>query len=92
MVNWIAPSLLLGRVNQMNKQTEMTFEEAMNKLEIIVNRLEEGEVPLEEAINLYKEGMELSKWCHDKLKSAESQMTLILKDDQLKPFAIEEEE
>ncbi|WP_455662335.1 exodeoxyribonuclease VII small subunit [Pradoshia sp.] len=74
------------------EQSNITFEEAMEKLERIVGRLEDGEVPLEESINLYKEGMELSKWCHDKLKTAEEQLTLIMKDDALKPFSIEEEE
>jgi exodeoxyribonuclease VII small subunit len=74
------------------EQSNITFEEAMEKLESIVGRLEDGEVPLEESINLYKEGMELSKWCHDKLKTAEEQLTLIMKDDALKPFSIEEEE
>lgn len=74
------------------EQSTITFEEAMEKLERIVGRLEDGEVPLEESINLYKEGMELSKWCHDKLKTAEEQLTLIMKDDALKPFSIAEEE
>ncbi len=74
------------------EQSNITFEEAMEKLEKIVGRLEDGEVPLEESINLYKEGMELSKWCHDKLKTAEEQLTLIMKDDALKSFSIEEEE
>ncbi|PQD96563.1 exodeoxyribonuclease VII small subunit [Pradoshia eiseniae] len=74
------------------EQLNITFEEAMEKLESIVGRLEDGEVPLEESINLYKEGMELSKWCHDKLKTAEEQLTLIMKDDALKPFSIAEEE
>jgi len=83
----------LRRVIPMTKeQSNITFEEAMEKLESIVGRLEDGEVPLEESINLYKEGMELSKWCHDKLKTAEEQLTLIMKDDALKPFSIEEEE
>ena len=74
------------------EQLNITFEEAMEKLESIVGRLEDGEVPLEESINLYKEGKELSKWCHDKLKTAEEQLTLIMKDDAIKPFSIAEEE
>ena len=41
--------------------TALTFEEAMEQLETIVERLEEGDVPLEEAITIYKKGMELSK-------------------------------
>ena len=84
----------LGRVINVSKKEEVTitFEEAMTKLEGIVARLEDGEVPLEESINLYKEGMELSKWCHDKLKTAEEQLTLIMKEDAFKPFTIDEEE
>ena len=45
----------------MNADKQVTFEEAMIQLEQIVDRLEEGDVPLEEAISIYKNGMELSK-------------------------------
>ena len=44
---------------------ELTFEEAMKKLEEIVAKLEEGDVPLEKAIAFYQEGMALSKICSD---------------------------
>lgn len=74
------------------EEKNITFEEAMAKLEQIVEQLENGEVPLEKSIALYKEGMELSKWCHETLKSAEEQLTLIMKEDSFKPFAIEEED
>jgi exodeoxyribonuclease VII small subunit len=71
----------------------LTFEEAMEKLEGIVEKLEEGDVPLEEAISFYKEGMELSKLCHDKLKHVEDQLTQVLTDDgQVAEFSIREEE
>lgn len=70
----------------------MTFEEAMNKLEEIVQKLEEGDVPLEEAIHFFQEGMKLSKFCHDKLQQVEKQMEFILREDgQLEPFAVQEE-
>lgn len=76
----------------MEEKRKYTFEEAMGELEKIVNRLEEGEVPLEEAISIYKQGMELSKFCHDQLKEAEDQMVSIMTEDgDLKPFTIEEE-
>jgi exodeoxyribonuclease VII small subunit len=72
---------------------KISFEEAMNKLEQIVDKLEEGDVPLEEAIAFYKEGMELSKLCHNKLKSVEEQLTQIITEDGRKQnFTIEEEE
>ncbi len=71
----------------------LTFEDAMEKLEVIVEKLEEGDVPLEEAITFYKEGMELSKLCHNKLKHVEEQLTQILTDDgQIVDFSIKEEE
>jgi exodeoxyribonuclease VII small subunit len=71
----------------------LTFEEAMEKLEGIVEKLEEGDVPLEEAISFYKEGMELSKLCHNKLKHVEDQLTQVLTNDaQVSEFSIREEE
>jgi len=42
------------------------FEEAILKLEEVVQKLETGDVPLEDAITLYKKGMELSAFCHEK--------------------------
>ncbi|WP_353057428.1 exodeoxyribonuclease VII small subunit [Neobacillus niacini] len=77
----------------MSNEQKISFEEAMSKLEQIVDKLEEGDVPLEEAIVFYKEGMELSKLCHDKLKSVEEQLTQIITEDGRKQnFTIEEEE
>jgi exodeoxyribonuclease VII small subunit len=74
-------------------ENHLTFEEAMEKLESIVERLEEGDVPLEEAISIYKQGMELSKLCHDKLKNVEEQLTQILTEDgQTENFSIQEVE
>ncbi len=72
---------------------ELSFEEAMKNLEEIVEKLEEGDVPLEEAISIYKQGMDLSRLCHTKLKSVEEQLTQILNEDgQLEGFAALEEE
>ncbi|WVE36111.1 exodeoxyribonuclease VII small subunit, partial [Priestia megaterium] len=72
---------------------EYTFEEAMEQLETIVNKLEEGDVPLEEAIQQFQEGMTLSKFCHDRLQHIEKQMETILREDgTLEPFSVQEEE
>lgn len=77
----------------MSEEKTLTFEEAMEELETIVEKLEEGDVPLEEAISIYKKGMELSKLCHDKLKNVEEQLTQILTADGNKEaFTIPEEE
>ncbi|GHI01028.1 exodeoxyribonuclease VII small subunit [Neobacillus kokaensis] len=77
----------------MTTEKNISFEEAMSKLEKIVEKLEEGDVPLEEAIIFYKEGMELSKLCHDKLKSVEGQLAQIITEDgRTESFSINEEE
>ncbi|MED3836504.1 exodeoxyribonuclease VII small subunit [Peribacillus frigoritolerans] len=77
----------------MTKKQEATFEEAMESLEKIVEQLEEGDVPLEEAISIYKQGMDLSRLCHSKLKAVEDQLTQILREDgELENFAVQEEE
>lgn len=77
----------------MSEETKVSFEEAMQQLEDIVEQLEEGDVPLEEAISIYKKGMELSKLCHDKLRNVEEQLTEILTENGKKEtFSIQEEE
>ncbi|PKG25677.1 exodeoxyribonuclease VII small subunit [Niallia nealsonii] len=77
----------------MAEQKNLSFEEAMDELEKIVEKLEEGDVPLEEAINTYKKGMELSKFCHDKLKNVEEQLAeIVLDNGQKEIFSISEEE
>ncbi|WP_221567626.1 exodeoxyribonuclease VII small subunit [Alkalihalobacillus sp. TS-13] len=72
---------------------EQSFEEAMLELEEIVGKLEEGDVPLEESIRLFQEGMKLSKLCHDKLQHVEKQMDELLKENgEREPFTIQEED
>ncbi|WP_430785358.1 exodeoxyribonuclease VII small subunit [Virgibacillus flavescens] len=74
-------------------ENELSFEEAMLELEKIVEQLEEGDVPLEKAINFYQEGMKLSKVCNDKLSRVQEKMTNIMNEQgELKPFDIQEEE
>lgn len=76
-----------------NQNETKTFEEEMEELETIVERLEDGEVALEEAISLFKRGMELSKSCHDKLQLIEEQLDeMINEDGEIVPLQIQEEE
>lgn len=70
---------------------KLSFEDAMDQLETIVQRLEEGDIPLEEALAIYQNGMKLSKLCHDKLKNAEEQMTKVLTDRGEEDFQLPEE-
>ncbi|WP_088104730.1 exodeoxyribonuclease VII small subunit [Halalkalibacter urbisdiaboli] len=63
------------------RKEELTFEEAMEKLEEVVEQLEKGDVALEKAISMFQEGMALSKQCHEKLVKVEKQMDQILHAD-----------
>lgn len=75
------------------EKKELSFEEAVESLETIVEKLEEGEVPLEKALAYYQEGMKLSKVCNDKLKHVQEEMALIIDETgDLQSFDIQEEE
>lgn len=66
---------------------QQAFAVAMSELEEIVRKLEQGDVPLEEAIDLYKKGMELSQYCHEKLQNAEQQLISIVNENgEKRPF------
>ncbi len=56
---------------------KMTFEQALTELEAIVSKLEGGQAPLEESIDLYARGEELKKHCETLLKSAEARIEKI---------------
>lgn len=74
------------------KKEELTFEQAMEKLEKIVTMLEEGDVPLEKAIEYYHDGMKLSKLCNEKLTNVQDKMVHILNEQgELEPFEVEED-
>lgn len=61
----------------MEEQT-LTFEQAMNKLQAILERLEAGEETLDDSIKLFEEGAKLSAFCYDKLKTAEQKINQIV--------------
>ncbi len=53
------------------------FEDALNKLEKIVSELEEGNLPLEESLKLFEEGIRLSRFCNQKLDEAEKKVEIL---------------
>lgn len=59
----------------------MKFEENMEKLEKIVQDLENGDLNLEASIKRFEEGMELSKKCNEILEEAEKKITILIKQD-----------
>lgn len=74
----------------MSENEQLSFEEALEKLETIVSKLEEENVPLEKAIDYYQEGIKLSKQCNDILKNAQEKMTQMLtEEDEVEPFDIQ---
>ena len=60
---------------------DMSFEDSLEKLEEIVNKLENGDVPLDEAIDEFKKAMDLVKLCENKLNSAEEAIAKIIQDN-----------
>jgi exodeoxyribonuclease VII small subunit len=72
------------------------FEEAFKKLEAIVNKMESGDLSLEDSLKLFEEGMRLSKLCSQKLTEVQKKVELLMKaeDGGLKtqPFPLEEGE
>ena len=59
----------------------LSFEESLEKLEEIVNKLEKGDVPLDEAIDEFNKAMQLVKICNKKLESAEESIAKIVKEN-----------
>ena len=75
---------------------ELKFEKALERLEKIVEELETGNMPLDEALKKYEEGVRLSRACSEKLTQAEKKIQILAKtlDGSLKrePFELEEKE
>ena len=65
------------------KQNE--FEKAFQQLEAIVKRLESEELPLDEALHLFEQGIGLSRFCNQKLEEVEKKIELILADAKGQP-------
>jgi len=61
------------------KKAPKSFEEAIKRLEDIVEQLESPELPLEKSIELFEEGMKLSQFCNSKLNEAEKKITQLVK-------------
>ena len=61
----------------MTDQNNLSFEEQMQRLEEIVEILDDGEAALDEMLALYEEGMKRSQYCRDYLEKAEQKITMI---------------
>ena len=70
---------------------DLSFEESLEKLEEIVNKLETGDVPLDDAIDEFTKAMDLVKICNTKLNNAEEAIAKIVQDNgEIKNFNVTE--
>lgn len=63
----------------MKRKGKKSFESSLKRLEEIVRQMEEGNVPLEETLKLFEEGITLSRSLREQLDSAEQRITILLK-------------
>jgi len=69
--------------------SQMTFEDALKALEEVVRKLETGEVPLDESINLYERGEQLRKHCQARLDAAQARIEKIVAGPDGKAMGVE---
>ncbi len=73
---------------------EKKFEAALTRLEEIVQELEKGDIPLDQSLKLFEEGIKLSRICNRQLEDAERKVEILMKDKdgaiRAEPFEEEE--
>lgn len=69
---------------------KMTFEEALERLEKLIGSLEKGDLSLEQSLEKFKEGMELTRHCRKLLAEAEYRIEMILQDGEASEFKLNE--
>ena len=70
----------------MNDQEQAkTFEASLEALERIVQELEQGDLPLEKSLELFEQGIGLSRQCQERLSQAERRIEVLLRDNQGRP-------
>ncbi len=77
----------------MSNAKPKTFETSLEELERIVRELEQGELPLEKSLELFEQGVKLSRDCQERLNQAERRIEILMRDNQgrptVKPFEAE---
>ncbi len=75
--------------------SELKFEEAFQKLEAVIKKLEEGNLSLEDSLKAFEEGVRLSRHCSQKLDEAEKRVEILLRESNgrlvSQPFSLKEE-
>lgn len=78
-------SVVVTRKSIMPDTSIKDFEAAIAELESIVKRLEEGDMSLEQSLALYERGVQLSRFCHERLEEAERRIEILNDRGELKP-------
>jgi exodeoxyribonuclease VII small subunit len=75
---------------------KQSFEKALSRLEEIAEKLESGDLSLEESLKIFREGIELSRWCSQVLNQTESELKKLVKLEgrkfKLEPLDLESED
>ena len=72
-----------------NEQKNKSFESSLEALEQIVRQLEDGDLPLEKSLELFEQGIKLSRECQERLGEAERRIEILLRDNQGRPTVSE---
>ena len=72
-----------------NETKSKSFESSLEALEQIVRQLEEGDLPLEKSLELFEQGIRLSRECQERLGQAERRIEVLLRDNQGRPTVSE---
>jgi exodeoxyribonuclease VII small subunit len=70
-----------------NAEQAKSFEASLEALEQIVHELEHGDLPLEKSLELFEQGIKLSRQCQERLSQAERRIEILLRDNQGRPVA-----
>ena len=70
-----------------NERSAKSFEASLEALEQIVRDLEQGDLPLEKSLELFEQGIRLSRECQERLSQAERRIEVLLRDNQGRPVA-----
>lgn len=79
----------------MGKNDDLSFEEALEELEEVVDKLEAGDLDLKESLTEFEKGIKLSKFCSQALQEAEEKVEIIIENEaddlEIKPYNLEQE-
>jgi len=70
----------------LKKPENMLYEEAISELETIVSHLEQGEIPLEDALKQFERGISLARSNNQKLQKAQQQVNILMQQDEQSPL------